>query len=671
MCSKKYFLILIICLLSFAATGCQLLPGDNDDDNSGVAPVKVISTSILIPTTTGGNIKAGIRAAETIETLKSTSAKVTMTLSDGSVVDMVYDGVGKYTATISNLAFANSKGFVIEARQGSLLMQNMVTDLANENLENLQTDKLTTAFAQVALTAAKVFKTNNGITTKIDSIADLIKNVTDIKLDFTQTKKDVLDENNATYSKTRKVVELCLKKSDINTATNEAGQSMLEKVLGNDATAISELKEKLSQGEVTEFNESVTWNEEVTKAVEDGDIPVIKDPEQNPQPTAPTDQDKVKEAAQTFFKALMSHYVEKRALTAAETASLSAALDDDFLNLGATKVDVINGLSQANTDPESGNGTVDMNSIEQILTVIDANTYLVNLKFDFTETGKAKETIDSRNSGYTFSGKTPTEFTAKGLSTNFNEFPVLVRKQSDGSWKVWGNRAKLNYCEMHISFKRDQFGNTGTSMWLNLEDTESHRVKSGTISGGNITGTVMLGKNPGDDEWHIWDPDIDWNNGNKTTGYPFWTNGGNGTWPLTTLHSAGQIYTVSVTFNDDTTQNYKFTVPALPSGIAPYGENDVSIVLEDGKLKLNWPAMPANMDFAEYEIFVNTNDSRDIIYARFNDISKTSAEFPFSGTEGGKAYTMVPGQTYYVGFNAFCKNADFSMSYGGNFTVPQ
>ncbi|PKL46253.1 MAG: hypothetical protein CVV42_17130 [Candidatus Riflebacteria bacterium HGW-Riflebacteria-2] len=665
---KKFFVLLIIGFLAFTATGCSLF-GDDDDD---AAPVTVISTSIVVPAAGDSSLRAGIRGAET---LKSTSAVVTITLSNGHTVEMTYDGVGKYTATISNLDFEGSQGFVIEARQGSLLMQNMVTDLANEDLADLQTDKLTTAFAQVALTAAKIFKTNNGINTDLDDISDLIQNITSIKLDFTQTKKDVLDEDNATYSKTRKVVELSLQNSDLAAETAAAGSSMLEKVMiDNDAAAIEALKAELSEAELTEFNDAVTWNEEITKAVEDGDIAVIEDTEDDndttPEPETNTDAENVKAAVTTFLDTMLIHYLEKRDLTSTEVTSLSSVLDDDFINSGANKTDVITAYSNASTDDDDGT----VANKQLYLTAIDANTYLVHASFDITPTGKTTEKIDSRETGYSFTGKTPTEFVSKTLNSDFNEFPVLVRKQTNGTWKIWGNRAKLVYFDSHISFRRDAVtGAIGSNIWANMEDSENYRIKSATMSGGNITGTIDMGKNDGDDEWHIWDPAIDWSV-NKTTSYPFWTNGGTGIWPTTTIHTAGQIYTVAITFADDTTQTYKLTVPALPTGIAPPGEDDASITLENGNLNLTWNAMPADMNFSDYEIYVAAgNPMQKVLRGEFSDISKTSATFPFSGTnDDDQSYTLNAGEDCYVSISAFCgAGGSFAVQYHGNYKVPQ
>jgi len=544
----------------------------------------------------------------------------------------------------------------------------MVTDLANEDLTNLQSDHLTTAFAQVALTAAKVFQTNAGITTPVSNISELIKNVTGIKIEFDELKKQVTDKDNpnfAKYEKTRKVVEVALKNSDTSAETEgQAGSSILEKLLSNDTEAINAIKEKLDGEEFTVFEESISWEEEITKAIDDGVIPEKEDNSDDPQPVPSDSADRiaVNAAVRTVFNAMVARYGGQN-LNAAAIASLSAALDDQFLTRGIGKTEFLN------LTPEENAPSISIVSFETFLTKIDDNTFKADVKTVISVNG-VQETIDSRTDGYNFTGKAPTVFTASALMPEFQEFPTLVRKQTNGSWKVFGNQTRIDYLDMHIGYRRQVYnGNatTGTSIWLNAGDVSANRIVSATISGGNINGTLPLGKNPNETEWHLWDFSKTGNY--KTSGYPFYSNTNNGLWPLTTSHTAGQVYTVTVNFANNITQTYKLTVPAVPTEIAPYGETDVTVSEANGKLKITWPKVSSNQNFSDYEVIVWNEQGQRLITAHFDDINKTSAEFPFSDSSEDGPYTLENGKTYNVNFGAFMGGGSFSRSYNGNYTV--
>lgn len=362
---KKFFVLFLIGILAFTATGCSLF-GDDDDDNN--AAFTTISTSVKVPTLTGGSLRASDVIGED-GVLKSNTAKVTLTLSNGQTVNMAYDGNGRYTASISNLDFEGSEGFVIEAREGNLLVQNLVSDLANlanlsdDYLTNLESNSLTTAFAKIALTAAAVFAKNEGITTGVSTLSDFIKNVTNIKMEFSQLttlKKEVTVPSNPKYlehAKTRQIVEIALKHSDITAVTPNNGEpvkplvdSLLE---ATDVAAVSTILTTLGidipASEVTTLEESVTWSEELTTAVETGvaegtfgvDNSAQTATETVQLPAVSEDETRVKAAARIMFDAMIAHYSGK-SYDASDTASLSSVLDDEFLNNGQNKTNILN-----------------------------------------------------------------------------------------------------------------------------------------------------------------------------------------------------------------------------------------------------------------------------------------------------------------------------------------
>ena len=69
-------------------------------------------------------------------------------------------------------------------------------------------------------------------------------------------------------------------------------------------------------------------------------------------------------------------------------------------------------------------------------------------------------------------------------------------------------------------------------MWANVEDGKTYKIKSGYVTGGNISVSAQLGKTTSTDtNWNFWD-------GSKTSMYPF-----NGVmWGSNVTHSAGEIY---------------------------------------------------------------------------------------------------------------------------------
>ncbi len=324
---KKFFVLFFIGVLAFIATGCTLF-GDYDDDDSVIA-AKVIKAVIKKPKAGGGlnmlgNLRAGIRAAVSTEVV--TGATVTLTMADGSVFTMTDNGNGEYSATVSNLDGAS--GFIIEARKGDLLVQNMVTDLANTDLTApIETNHLTTAFAQVAISAANVLATQTGI--KVASLADLIKNVTSISIDYSELRRQVEDEGNVTYESSRNIVTVALSEAVEGDGTEKPGISLLEKIISG--TLTPEEQAALNTKTEVVFTTNI-WEDKVTEPTKD-QIPM----------TAPVaDKEAIDTVADTYIQAFIK-VMSGSGLDADEKNNLSAILAEDTDN---EKGFILNGMTK-------------------------------------------------------------------------------------------------------------------------------------------------------------------------------------------------------------------------------------------------------------------------------------------------------------------------------------
>ncbi|KAF1080549.1 MAG: hypothetical protein GQF41_2959 [Candidatus Rifleibacterium amylolyticum] len=652
---KKFFVLFIVGMLAFTAVGCTIF-GDFDDDDNVAASTTLVKTVIKKPAAGGGNIlgnlKAGIKGQVTTDVV--TGAVVTLTLANGSVFTMTDNGNGEYTATVSGLEGA--PGFIIEARKGDLLVQNMVTDLANTDLSSpIESNHLTTAFAQVAISAANVLSTQTGV--NVATLEDLIKNVTSITIDYSELKRQVTDEANVTYESSRNIVTVALANADENTTNSDAGASLLEKIISGSFTDLnSDVLTDLSEAAGVEITTSTTtdiWEEKVTTPLEETGVPTV----------APaTDKEAIDAAATTFVNAFLK-VVSGSILTTDEKTNLSAVLSEDFIMNGMTKPVLLNTTPGEDDDLDRFEGG-------HSLVKINDNTYLIHVAGTaYLKTGGSIK-IDSAVEGYIYSGLTPTEFKLNSLESNISEFPVMISRQTDGSWKIMGNRIKVDGVEIELQYGLDvdqsrQF----TNFWLQLDDTTSFEVESVTVSGGNIEGTgVSLAKdatNADSNAWHYWATYPTATNGTVTHTSPYpsagWTYAAN-------YHVAGTEYTFTVKFKDGTTQTFKHKVPQIPTGYAPFTATQVSVTIADNKLKLTWPKNANAALFDSYYVSVwcqeEGGDSR-LLEWETSDINTVSTEFALVSS----SYEMISGKNYSVSLHSELKNG-LSQHFHKGFTVP-
>jgi len=647
---KKFFVLFIVGMLAFTAAGCTIF-GDFDDDDNVSASTTVVKTVIKKPAAGGGNIlgnlKAGLKGQVTTDVV--TGAVVTLTLANGSVFTMTDNGNGEYTATVSGLEGA--PGFIIEARKGDLLVQNMVTDLANTDLSSpIESNHLTTAFAQVAISAANVLSTQTGV--NVATLEDLIKNVTSITIDYSELKRQVTDETNVTYESSRNIVTVALANADENTTNSDAGASLLEKIISGSFTDLnSDVLTDLSEAAGVEITTSTTtdiWEEKVTTPLEETGVPTV----------APaTDKEAIDAAATTFVNAFLK-VVSGSTLTTDEKTNLSAVLSEDFIMNGMTKSVLLIAIPGEDDDLDRFEGG-------HSLVKINDNTYLIHVAGTaYLKTGGSIK-IDSAVEGYIYSGLTPTEFKLNSLESNISEFPVMISRQSDGSWKIMGNRIKVDEVEIELQYglNVDQ-SNQFTNFWLQVTDTESYEVESVTVSGGRIEGTgISLSKDDtiaDSNAWHYWNPDTTIKH---VSPYP--TNG----WTYSAnYHVAGTEYTFTVKFKDGTIQTFKHRVPQIPTGYAPFTATQVSVTIADNKLKLTWPKNANTALFDSYYVSVwcqeEGGDSR-LLEWETSDINTVSTEFALVSS----SYEMISGKNYSVSLHSELKNG-LSQHFHKGFTVP-
>ncbi|RCK79338.1 MAG: hypothetical protein OZSIB_0209 [Candidatus Ozemobacter sibiricus] len=619
-------------LLLPGLVGCRLIDGgDSSGPDVVAAPTSVttVSTIVTRPVVAGSalrDVKASLLAAVTTEVV--TGARVTLTLSDGTTYTMTDNGNGKYTATVTNLQ--NAKGFVIEAHKGDLVVQNLVTDLQNTDLANLTTDHLTTTFAQVALAFAK----NEG-TLQLATVADLIKNVTAITIDLTALYKEVVDETNVTYTQQRQLFTAAL--AEANPEAGEATMTILEQI---------------EKGIKTLTTTTLTWNDTIVQPIAEGEL-------QPPVVLPVDDETQVKLVTEQFMN-FFGKAMTGTALSATEINEVSALLGDTFLNNGKNKNDYLSFFA----NPENDNEEEDFVGFtgRPVFRKIDATTYLVGLSGTVTFRNKTTQTlrtdiIESFRDGYTFDGNFQT-YRANALA-NDDFFPMVIKKFTDGSWKLLGNGSKVDRVDIHLNFLRgywnvaqpDQY-NDQSHLWFQVEDVKNFPVRKVEVSGGKVTGTLTLEKNPAENDSNAWNYWASW--GNDSTRHPsaYPATG----WPLTgegsVTHQNGDTYTFKVTYTDNSVQTFIFPVSGLTSNDKPL--LNATIAAGATSFNVTWPASQF-ADFDGYEIFADAiaeSGNNRIFYQETANKALTSASIAYQSS----SYTLTPGALVNIQVQSRRKN---------------
>ncbi len=581
-------------------------------------PVATVTITLRKPTN-APNVSVrsvdGRILAEAVPTSTVTGAVVKLTLSDGSVITLTDNGNGQYTGTVSNLAGAS--GFYIEAHKGDLEIQNLITDLAGTDLQNITCDHLTTAFTQVAAAFAK-----NSSTLSVATPEDLVKRVTQVSIEFNELRKEILDETTEKYNLTRKMFQAAL--SGANETTNTASSVI-------DLLKAGTLKPVVG-------TETLTWTDVVEKPIETGSlaIPVARDV---------TDDERIASACAIFFYTILDH--EKGlTITDAQIASFSDVLADSYLADGANKINQILGLRQPREGsdlPITGfEGTLEHRKVDDL-------TYRVAPVGTILREGGAPETISGFEDGFTPNADF-TVFQGASLSPD-NFFPLSIRKFADGKWRFLGTRIKIKELNFNLVFRRNKqpTGDVFTTGFdVDVRHTDAYPVEKVELTGKNIAGIATLTNDPAladSDTWTFFALNLQ----NKVRcHYP-----GPDGWPLGSVtHTNGDQYKIKVYFKDGTTQTFDLVLSHIPEG---FGAMDGQMTVGSGKINLSWQKWAGDpVLFRKYYIHVGgTNELGDqrVLQSEIRNIDTLSAEAALRST----SYTLNPGSNIWINVNTELK----------------
>ncbi|PKL40360.1 MAG: hypothetical protein CVV41_19425 [Candidatus Riflebacteria bacterium HGW-Riflebacteria-1] len=310
-----------------------------------------------------------------------------------------------------------------------------------------------------------------------------------------------------------------------------------------------------------------------------------------PTPVPLTTEETVKAAYNLWLRALASA-TQRLTPDAAAAAKIDDMLDADFIWEGFNKTTWADKMKRPPAD--FFDSRINSFSGDSTLTKVDESTYVVRFNGTISGLDKAgtsySTAIDGTKNAFALTGAAnQTAFSITG-TVNHAWAAVIVKKGTDGTWRINGNRVKASpYLELVIAQKwLGASGHPGinVNLWKG-----SQSIVSAIVSGGilNATGTVNLSENPNNsDEWG-------------------WAAGANYSWipaPSGTSIAAGQVYVITATFADGS-QTYNYTVPALPTS---YAAPTVTLTSPAaGQLSATWTAEPST-SFSEYWVGINYVD---------------------------------------------------------------
>ncbi len=304
----------------------------------------------------------------------------------------------------------------------------------------------------------------------------------------------------------------------------------------------------------------------------------------------PTAEDSVKAVFSLFLQALSS---ASQGVTTDSTKA-SQIVDTGIMFDGMDKTAVTKLLTTA---PQGFfDAKITSFSGENTLSKIDDSTYVVTFKGTISGTDGAgnsyTKSVDGSKHAYSLTGAANQADFAMTGTVKHSWSSLIVKKGTDGAWRIFGNRAKVGaFVELVIA---NTWINGSTGQGLNADLwVSSQNVVSAVFSGGilNSTGTINLSAEPENSEH--------WG----------WAAGPNYSWiqaPNNTSIAAGQIYKFTVVFADGT-QTFSFTVPALPGSYPAPTVTPTSPAA--GQLNVTWTAEPSS-SFHEYFVMINALESQ-------------------------------------------------------------
>ena len=333
-----------------------------------------------------------------------------------------------------------------------------------------------------------------------------------------------------------------------------------------------------------------------------------------PTPVPLTTEETVKAAYNLWLRALAS---ATQRLTP-DAAKIDDMHDADFMWEGFNKT-TWTGLMKA---PPADFFDTKINSFsgDSTLTKVDESTYVVTFNGTIAGLDKAgtsySTAIDGTKNAFALTGAAnQTAFSMTG-TVRHAWSSVIVKKGTDGTWRISGNRIKASpYLELVIA-SRWINGYAGSGINADLYKG-SQTISSARISGGvlDATGTINLTAQPDDtDHWG-------------------WAAGPNYSWiqmPNGQAIAANQAYVFTVAFADGS-QTYTYNVPALPTS---YAAPTITLTSPaPGQLNAGWTAEPST-SFSEYYVGINYVDgpggnmgdevySASILNASQNQVQRT------------------------------------------------
>lgn len=604
----KKFLIAMLLVTATFLTGCRIF--DSGSDDNVITPAgTLVKTKVLRPVITPSSsirtsMATSIRPAVNTEVV--VGANVKLILSDGTTYTLTDNGNGEYSAIISNLE--NAKGFVIEARKGELIVQNIITDIKNTKLSEITTDHITTALTQVTL----AFAQQQGL--QIDSVDQLVRKITEIQININTLKKDIEEGGKVEYTNIKEFFTVALAEAKTDKQSQE---TILDKIKNN---------------EITLTSTTLKWIDVISK-------PIIEDKTLLPPVIVESDDEtQITEIVNKFIDAL-AKAMKAQQLTQDELQNISNIISDEFILNGQNKQNLLQLL--ANPSNDNFDEYISNKNISLTLRKIDNNTYLADVAGTVTLVDKGSNTsftenVNSAYDGYSIS-LNYSKFSAQTFSPD-TFFPLIIKKYGN-NWKILGNKIKVLDVNVNLIYSRDQANPENENeviersmIWFSVDEASNYPIKDIKVVGAHLPeGGIVLEKDPNNADSNQWTYWYTTNNNHK---YPHPYPAPNG-WPLTgngaVTHRNGDVYTIKITYRDNTTQDFEFKLSNLSENIRPLVAT-ITFNANQHKINISWNKESA-ANFEEYEISIfdrspNIQGDPTIMSKNIRDINITSQELP-------------------------------------------
>lgn len=504
-----------------------MLAGCGGGGGGGVTPspttTTTVSTRVVAPTGGGARIAGRMAYASTVVT----GATVEIITSDGNRFQLSHDGNGVYSAQITNL----TSDFVIEARKGDLLLENMFSDISAGGILDIgETNATTTAYVEIAKTMINQMQIS-GLT--IDDNSDFLSNLDNaqINVDFVELRADVVDGGDAEYTNVVTSYSAVLAAAD--DTTDGTGNSCLDNYVVSDAY----------QTQVVTVLENKT----------------------------PPQKDNDKDSIRSVLTSLYSAYANRNLST------LSSSMSSSYLDDGYGKT---NWLASIQTDDWADYTSAYVSPLSFIDIEVSGNYATATVKNSWTEVR-----VDN------------------GRTEKSTSIDIMKMIKENGIWYWWGSQRKTGVYGKIEAVKWQPDGQTYWWFGPHIDETSSYPISSITMSGPQLStapgydnGVVTYQKEEGENTWIA--------------------NGTSWTWGLPAKPSVGDTYSINITFSDQTTATYYWTVRSIPDEIFPQISSPVltnNIYEASGDFTISWTDISDSIqNFSHYYVSIGggTNNFR-------------------------------------------------------------